>query len=89
MRVPCARCAPRLMDRLAAPVAAAGVAPFHLPSGAGHDAMMMRRLTDVCMLFVRSGNGGISHNPRETMTAEDASLAARVFADFVRATPAG
>lgn len=89
MRVPCAPCAPAMMDRLSACVAGAGVEPFRLPSGAGHDAMMIARLTEVCMLFVRCGNGGISHNPQETMTAEDASLAARAFADFTRSTPAG
>ncbi|MCZ7010115.1 Zn-dependent hydrolase, partial [Salmonella enterica] len=37
----------------------------------------------VAMLFVRCGNGGISHHPTETMTVEDAALAARVFSDFV------
>lgn len=29
-------------------------------------------------------NGGISHNPRETMSAEDADLAACIFLDFLR-----
>ena len=88
MQVPCAPCSPRLIDRLEQAVARAGVAPFRLPSGAGHDAMMIQRLTEVCMLFVRCGNGGISHNPLETMTAADADLAARVFRDFVRGMPA-
>ncbi|NCX63572.1 MAG: Zn-dependent hydrolase, partial [Betaproteobacteria bacterium] len=27
------------------------------------------------MLFVRCGNGGISHNPLETMTDDDAQIA--------------
>lgn len=58
-------------------------APRHLPSGAGHDAMKMATITPIGMLFVRCGNGGISHNPAETMTAEDADVAARVFADFL------
>jgi len=84
MQVPCAPCAPHLMDMLEACAARAGVAPLRLPSGAGHDAMMIARLTDVCMLFVRCGNGGISHNPLETMTADDAGVAAGVFVDFVR-----
>jgi acetylornithine deacetylase/succinyl-diaminopimelate desuccinylase-like protein len=35
------------------------------------------------MLFVRCGNGGISHHPDETMTAEDAQAAASVFSRFV------
>ncbi len=58
-------------------------APRHLPSGAGHDAMKMATITPVGMLFVRCGAGGISHNPAETMTADDADVAARVFADFL------
>jgi allantoate deiminase/N-carbamoyl-L-amino-acid hydrolase len=82
--VACAPCAPRLMDLLGACIERAGLPQFRLPSGAGHDAMMMARLTDVGMLFVRCGNGGISHNPREIITASDADLAAQVFLEFLR-----
>jgi len=88
MRVPCAACSPRLRQRLAAGIAAAGLPVLELPSGAGHDAMVMARITEVGMLFVRCGNGGISHNPLETMTAGDADLAARVLLDFLRRTAA-
>jgi acetylornithine deacetylase/succinyl-diaminopimelate desuccinylase-like protein len=35
------------------------------------------------MLFVRCGNGGISHHPDETMTAEDAEIATSVFLHFL------
>jgi N-carbamoyl-L-amino-acid hydrolase len=55
----------------------------HLPSGAGHDAMVMAEVTNMGMLFVRCGNGGISHHPSETLAASDADLAARTFADFL------
>ena len=55
-----------------------------LPSGAGHDAMMMANLTEIGMLFVRCGNGGISHNPAEILSAADAEIAAQVFEDFLR-----
>jgi allantoate deiminase/N-carbamoyl-L-amino-acid hydrolase len=55
----------------------------HLSSGAGHDAMVMAGVTDMGMLFVRCGNGGISHHPAEILDAADADLAARVFADFL------
>jgi hydantoinase/carbamoylase family amidase len=88
MRVPCARCSPPLRQRLADCIEAAGVPALHLPSGAGHDAMVMARITDVCMLFVRCGNGGISHNPLETLAAADADIAARVLLDFLRRTAA-
>ncbi len=58
-----------------------------LPSGAGHDAMVMASLTEVGMLFVRCGNGGISHHPAESLAAADADIAARVFADFLLNLP--
>jgi beta-ureidopropionase / N-carbamoyl-L-amino-acid hydrolase len=76
-------CSPRLQSLLADAVARAGITPRHLPSGAGHDAMMFDGLTDVAMLFVRCGNGGVSHSPREIITAEDADIAARVMLDAV------
>lgn len=78
-------CAPALQDQFAKSIARAGgdAAPLHLPSGAGHDAMKMATITPIAMLFVRCGNGGISHNPAETMTDADADVAARVFADFL------
>lgn len=79
-----APCAPWLRAQWAAVLAKRGLQPFELPSGAGHDAMMMQRIVDVAMLFVRCGNGGISHNPLETITADDAQLAAEVFVDFLR-----
>jgi allantoate deiminase/N-carbamoyl-L-amino-acid hydrolase len=81
LRSPAVPCAPALQDLFAAAIERAGVAVRRLPSGAGHDAVIFSGLTPVGMLFVRCGNGGISHNPRETMTADDADLAARVFLD--------
>ncbi|KQQ47162.1 allantoate amidohydrolase [Duganella sp. Leaf126] len=79
-----APCAPRLMDQLGAAVERASLPRYDLLSGAGHDAMAMAAITDVAMLFTRCGNGGISHNPLETMTADDADIAARVLLDFIR-----
>jgi len=77
-----ALCAPWLMDQFAASLKRHGVAERRLPSGAGHDAMAIAPVADIAMLFVRCGNGGISHHPDETMTAEDAALAADVLHDF-------
>jgi N-carbamoyl-L-amino-acid hydrolase len=78
-------CAAMLQDAWSASVqrVTAGTAP-RLPSGAGHDAMMMASITDVGMLFVRCGNGGISHHPMETLSAGDAEIAAQVFRDFLQ-----
>lgn len=44
--------------------------PLFLPSGAGHDAMMIGRKTDVAMLFTRSKDG-VSHNPAEWSSLND------------------
>lgn len=79
-----APCAPWLMAQLDAAVASVDIAPYALLSGAGHDAMAMAAITDVAMLFTRCGNGGISHNPLETMTADDADIAAQALLHFLR-----
>jgi allantoate deiminase/N-carbamoyl-L-amino-acid hydrolase len=76
-------CAPRLQALMAQALMRAGVEPFYLPSGAGHDAVMFSGLTEIGMLFVRCGNGGISHDPRETVTADDADVGARVLLDVI------
>jgi hydantoinase/carbamoylase family amidase len=80
-----APCAPWLQDRIAASVerVEGRGAARHLPSGAGHDAMILAEFTHVGMLFVRCGAGGVSHNPAETVSAEDAELAIRALGDFL------
>ncbi|MGQ0675711.1 MAG: hydantoinase/carbamoylase family amidase, partial [Rhodospirillales bacterium] len=70
-------CTPWIIDQIEAAVSAEGVKPLRLVSGAGHDAMAMADLTDVGMLFVRCERG-VSHNPAEAITAEDAGIGARV-----------
>jgi N-carbamoyl-L-amino-acid hydrolase len=70
-------------DRLAAASERLGVKPIMLPSGAGHDAAMMSGLTPSAMMFLRCGNGGVSHSPLEIITEEDADFAARVLFDFL------
>jgi hydantoinase/carbamoylase family amidase len=78
-----APCAPWLQQQLGKAIESLGLPLRHLPSGAGHDAMAIAALTDVAMVFVRCGNGGISHHPTETITTEDADTAAQVFSRFV------
>jgi allantoate deiminase len=78
-----APCDARLQRQLAAAIAAQGVAVRHLASGAGHDAMQFAARTPTAMLFVRCGNGGISHNPLETMTAADAEIATAALLHFI------
>jgi N-carbamoyl-L-amino-acid hydrolase len=82
-RTAAVRCSSHLQSVLSDALTRVGVPPRQLPSGAGHDAMMFDGLTETAMLFVRCGNGGVSHSPREIVTAEDADIAARVVLDAV------
>ena len=41
--------------------------------------MKMHEVMPQAMLFVRGGNGGISHNPLEIITADDAQLCVEAF----------
>ncbi|HLH48164.1 MAG TPA: hydantoinase/carbamoylase family amidase, partial [Roseiarcus sp.] len=59
-----------------------------LPSGAGHDTMIMGQLCPAGMLFVRC-KGGISHNPAESITTEDAEMGLAALMDFTRRFRAG
>lgn len=75
-------CDPALMTELDKAIERQGIRAHRLPSGAGHDAMALASLCPIAMLFLRCG-GGISHNPLESITAEDAETGARVFLDFL------
>jgi allantoate deiminase len=77
-----APCHPALQDQVASAIAAQGIAVRHLPSGAGHDAMVFPPACPMAMLFVRCGNNGISHHPDETMTADDAEVATAALLHF-------
>jgi len=82
--VKAAPCALWLQMQLSACLERVGVNPMRLPSGAGHDAMVLAEVTDVGMMFVRCGAGGVSHNPAETVTAEDVDVAQRALLHFLR-----
>jgi len=75
-------CAPWLMAQVDSAIAAEGITPFHLPSGAGHDGMAMIAIADIGMIFLRCA-GGVSHNPAEAITVEDAETGARVLLRFI------
>jgi allantoate deiminase len=77
-----AACSPWLMGQIGKAIEAEGLPVRALPSGAGHDGMAMVELTSIGMLFVRC-KGGISHNPLEAITREDAEISARVFLRFI------
>ena len=60
-------CHPKIVAGLEAAVAAVGADPRLLPSGAGHDTMVMGQRWPAGMLFVRC-KGGVSHNPAESIS---------------------
>ncbi|MFI5012727.1 MAG: allantoate amidohydrolase [Hyphomicrobiales bacterium] len=79
---PATACDAALIEALSEALSRQGHRVFTLPSGAGHDAMAMASLCPVAMLFLRC-KGGISHNPSEAVTVEDADAAIEVMLDFL------
>lgn len=71
-----------LTELLAEAVAASGHPVVRLPSGAGHDAVMISRIAPIAMLFVRCA-GGISHNPAESVSVDDVAAAIDVSTRFL------
>jgi allantoate deiminase len=63
-------------------VAACGHPVVRLPSGAGHDAVMLSRIAPSAMLFVRCA-GGVSHNPAESVAVEDVAAAIEATTRFL------
>jgi N-carbamoyl-L-amino-acid hydrolase len=53
-----------------------------MPSGAGHDAMQMAKITRVGMIFIPSRNG-ISHSPLEWSDPEDIALGTQLLLETV------
>jgi N-carbamoyl-L-amino-acid hydrolase len=79
MRAAAAPSAPEWQQRWERAVEALGLPVFRMPSGAGHDAMKLHEALPQAMLFLRGGNAGISHNPLETVTNDDAELCVLAF----------
>lgn len=78
----------RLTSFLADAIEAAGMPPKQMPSGAGHDAMVMASRVPSAMLFLRSP-GGISHHPSEAVREEDVEAALHVGRRFLERLAAG
>ncbi|CAM3424659.1 2-oxo-4-hydroxy-4-carboxy-5-ureidoimidazoline decarboxylase [Polaromonas hydrogenivorans] len=83
MRAAAAPSAPAWQQRWERAVEALGLPVFRMPSGAGHDAMKLHEIMPQAMLFVRGLNAGISHNPLEAITNDDAELCARAFQNLL------
>jgi allantoate deiminase len=56
---------------------------IQLPSGAGHDAAVMAKITPSAMLFIRCKDG-VSHHPDESVKIDDVKTALDVMNDFLK-----
>ena len=81
-------CDPKIVAGLKAAVERIGQPARLLPSGAGHDTMIMGQLCPAGMLFLRC-KGGVSHNPAESITLEDCAIGLAALMAFVRGFGAG
>lgn len=79
MRAAAAPSAPQWQRRWERAVESLGLPVFRMPSGAGHDAMKLHEVMPQAMLFLRGLNAGISHNPLESITNDDAELCVQAF----------
>ncbi|HXD20049.1 MAG TPA: allantoate amidohydrolase [Vicinamibacterales bacterium] len=73
---------PALVATLARAVERAGVTPHVMPSGAGHDAMILAPHMPVAMLFIRTPRG-LSHHPDEIVMEGDVAVALAAGAHFL------
>ncbi len=80
--LPPSPCDPAFRGMLSRAVEAAGVPPYDIVSGAGHDAMIFSPIVPSAMLFIRCKDG-ISHNPLEAVDPADAGLALRALLTFI------
>ena len=74
---------PSWQQRWERAVQALGLPLHRMPSGAGHDAMKLHEAMPQAMLFMRGLNAGISHNPLEAITNDDAELAVRALQNLL------
>ncbi len=72
----------RLTSFLADAIETSGFPLKQMPSGAGHDAMVMATRVPTTMLFLRSP-GGISHHPDEAVLEEDVAASLEVGRKFL------
>ena len=83
MRATAAPSAPAWQQRWERAVQALSVPVHRMPSGAGHDAMKLHEVMPQAMLFLRGMNAGISHNPLESITNDDAELCVRALQNLL------
>ena len=80
---PSVLCDSNLKQALGRSIISSGVNRLiEIPSGAGHDAVMISKVAPVSMLFIRC-KAGISHNPLEYVAPHDIAEALKVCDNFI------
>jgi hydantoinase/carbamoylase family amidase len=74
---------PELVDVVERAARAEGASTMRMPSGAGHDAMLVGRRAPAAMIFVPS-RAGVSHSPEEYSSPAHVELGMRVVAGSLR-----
>jgi allantoate deiminase len=65
---------PFLTNQIEQAIHKSGCEPHRMPSGAGHDAMILAERLPAAMIFLRTP-GGISHDPAESVHVDDVAKA--------------
>ena len=75
-------CSKKLTGLLERAVRAGQGRVISLPSGAGHDAVVLSQITPSAMLFIRCKDG-LSHHPDESVKTADVAIAFDVMNQFI------
>lgn len=80
-------CDPALTASLSASLTSITRSSLALPSGAGHDGVVISKICPIAMLFIRCRDG-LSHHPDEYATPEDIQTGIRILTHFLKSQPA-
>ncbi len=80
-------CDPILTNSLLDSLTAITGSKLTLPSGAGHDGVVISKICPIAMLFIRCRDG-LSHHPDEFAEPEDIATGIRILTHFLKSQPA-
>jgi len=80
-------CDPALTAGLLQSLAAITGSRLSLPSGAGHDGVVISQICPIAMLFLRCRDG-LSHHPDEFATSADIAVGIQILTHFLKTQPA-
>lgn len=80
-------CDPSLTEKLLESLTAVTGSKLALPSGAGHDGVIISKICPIAMLFIRCREG-LSHHPDEYASPEDIGTGIAVLTRFLKSLPA-